>query len=178
MSNKNTCSELKSYQSSTPRKLYALEEACTIQEEILFDKKIYIYTSSTSPQPPPYITQKSHLGWTISQSCSVIAKLIAKKGKIIFQESLFNIQKLLGNNKTSKECQEEPEKFEQSKYWLVKHPVIKGVFRPLASSSMNERLSPLPELLTTKTSTPNTQRSSSRQPFEGPHKASWERNSN
>ncbi|KAI3492749.1 hypothetical protein L1887_42581 [Cichorium endivia] len=80
---------------STSRKPYALEEACTVWEGVLIDKK----EESTSTDMP--------LGTAIHN----IEITLGKGGQLARAAGPFDIQKLLSNSRTSGECWDEPEKF-------------------------------------------------------------------
>ncbi|GKE66030.1 ribosomal protein L2, partial [Tanacetum coccineum] len=93
---------------STSRKPYALEEACTVWEGVLIDKK----EESTSTDMPlgtaiHNIEITLGKGGQLARAAGAVAKLIAKEGKSA------TLNYLLGRA--------------GSKRWLGKRPVVRGV---------------------------------------------------
>nr|YP_009674176.1 ribosomal protein L2 [Diphelypaea coccinea]YP_009674178.1 ribosomal protein L2 [Diphelypaea coccinea]QDJ93987.1 ribosomal protein L2 [Diphelypaea coccinea]QDJ93989.1 ribosomal protein L2 [Diphelypaea coccinea] len=120
---------------STSRKLYALEEACTVWEEVCIDLK----EESTSTNMPlgtaiHNIEIIPGRGGQLVRAAGAVAKLIAKEGKsatlklpsgevrLIFKDCSATVGQV-GNVKANKKSLNKA----GSKRWLGKRPIVRGV---------------------------------------------------
>ncbi|KAB5537838.1 hypothetical protein DKX38_015371 [Salix brachista] len=121
--------------SSTPTKPYALEEACTVWEEVLIDQK----EESTSTDMPlgtaiHNIEITLGRGGQLARAAGAVAKLIAKEGKSATLKLPSGEVRLISKNCSATVGQVGNAGVNQkslgragSKCWLGKHPVVRGV---------------------------------------------------
>ncbi|KAL7252340.1 hypothetical protein ACSBR1_007009 [Camellia fascicularis] len=121
--------------SSTSRKPYALEEACTVWEGVLIDQK----EESTSTDMPlgtaiHNIEITLGKGGQLVRAAGAVAKLIAKEGKSATLKLPSGEVRLISKNYTAIVGQVANVGVNQkslgragSKHWLGKHPIVRGV---------------------------------------------------
>ncbi|XP_065861734.1 large ribosomal subunit protein uL2cz [Euphorbia lathyris] len=126
---------LSAISSSTPRKPYALEEACTVWEEVLIDQK----EESTSTDMPlgtaiHNIEITLGKGGQLARAAGAVAKLIAKEGKSATLKLPSGEVRLISKNCSATVGQVGNTGVNQkslgragSKCWLGKRPVVRGV---------------------------------------------------